>query len=416
MAAADGANPSAADAEAAQAAAKALKKKLKKERQKANRRARATESQGEPSADAAAEPEPAAEAEPPAEVDEAEAQRRREANRKKRERAKAKKRQAAAAAAQASAVDASMVLRAERRDAGAGRGQGMFATEAVPQGDVVARVRPAISVVFDQQAPHVCGYCFAVGPECVSPARSPSAAVRSRSPPRRRSAQIQACSKCNRFSICAACRGCEGREAWHQHECEAFVKLPPGAKKGDTSTLRLLLRHKATAEQGEWCGANAAAAGKEDFALLKTLQGNPASVPAQALLQLSLLTGVAKETAEELIYQIRTNAASLDRGGKAGCALCCHMGYTNHDCEPNTAAAIDAQGYVRLTALRAMAPGDEVLISYIDQRLNVDERRQVLESHYGFSCGCARCKADLRKKLRGGARALRAEGTGRALR
>ena len=92
------------------------------------------------------------------------------------------------------------------------------------------------------------------------------------------------------------------------------------------------------------------------------------------------------------------------------------MGYTNHDCEPNTAAAIDAQGYVRLTALRAMAPGDEVLISYIDQRLNVDERRQVLESHYGFSCGCTRCKADLRKKLRGGARALRAEGTGRALR
>ena len=76
----------------------------------------------------------------------------------------------------------------------------------------------------------------------------------------------------------------------------------------------------------------------------------------------------------------------------------------------------DAQGYVRLTALRAMAPGDEVLISYIDQRLNVDERRQVLESHYGFSCGCTRCKADLRKKLRGGARALRAEGTGRALR
>ena len=73
-------------------------------------------------------------------------------------------------------------------------------------------------------------------------------------------------------------------------------------------------------------------------------------------------------------------------------------------------------GIAVVAALRAMAPGDEVLISYIDQRLNVDERRQVLESHYGFSCGCARCKADLRKKLRGGARALRAEGTGRALR
>lgn len=65
------------------------------------------------------------------------------------------------------------------------------------------------------------------------------------------------------------------------------------------------------------------------------------------------------------MYQIRTNAATLDRGGKAGCALCCHMGYTNHDCEPNAIAQIDNDGYVTLTAQKALELGAEVLISYV---------------------------------------------------
>lgn len=364
-------------------AEKALKKKLKRERQKAGK---AEES----ATDAAPEPEPEAAAAEQPPRDEAAAKKKAEANRKKRERAKAKKREAAAAAA---GVDPAMVRCAERRDAGEGRGQGMFCTEARAKGEPIVRIRPALSVVFDAQAPLVCGFCF-----------SALAA-----------ADVQPCTKCSRFAVCGACRDL-GYDEWHRHECEAFCNLPAGARKGkDTSTIRMLLRHKATAEHGEWCGASAAAAGKEDLGLLKTLQANPTDVPPQLLGQLSMLTGVERSTVEELVYQIRTNAATLERGGKAGCALCCHMGFTNHDCDPNAQAVIDSDGYVTLTALRPIQVDEEVSISYIDNRQGLDERRQILDQHYGFSCSCAKCKADLRKKLRGGTRDKRAQGTGRGM-
>ena len=53
------------------------------------------------------------------------------------------------------------VVKLERRSAGEGRGQGMFATEALKEGENAVRVRPAISVIFDAHCQNVCGYCFA---------------------------------------------------------------------------------------------------------------------------------------------------------------------------------------------------------------------------------------------------------------
>ena len=62
-------------------------------------------------------------------------------------------------------------------------------------------------------------------------------------------------------------------------------------------------------KHGEWCGADVATHGKEPLDMLKTLQGNPAGVQLNLLLQLSALTGVDQKTVQELIHQIRTNAA-----------------------------------------------------------------------------------------------------------
>merc|ERR1711939_901583 len=100
------------------------------------------------------------------------------------------------------------------------------------------------------------------------------------------------------------------------------------------------------------------------------------------------------------IYRTRTNAATLDRGGKAGCALSVYMGYTNHSCEPNAQATIDDDGFVCLRAIRPIAVGEEVSISYVDLSSNYDERQKVLTEHYGFTCKCGRCKRDLKQKLR----------------
>jgi hypothetical protein len=377
-----------------------------------------TESEGDRPLDSVPQPAPAPAAgntgEDPPEVgerSEAEARKRREANRKKRERAKAKKRAGQQQQQQQQQfAPVQLLCRAERRDAGSGRGQGLFVTEPIAAGEPVVRARPAISVVFDHASTRVCGLCFAVK-------------------------EVQACVTCRRFAACAECRGA-GLDGWHRHECQAFVRLPAGAKKGDTSTLRMLLRHKATEAHGEWCGASPAGKGKEELALLKTLQGDAVGLPPQLLRQLSLLTGVDRPTVEDLIFRTRTNAATLDRGGKAGCALSVHMGYTNHSCAPNAQATIDDDGFVCLRARQAVDDGQELSISYVDENLGYDERRKTLEEHCeadfgcvrfvapvhallalpvgyglanfvrvlhmvdGFSCSCTRCRAELRQKLR----------------
>ena len=112
--------------------------------------------------------------------------RKAEANRKKKERQKAKARAEKAAfggvlpsaEAVAAAVASAPTMRSERRHAGENmpgedRGLGMFTTEAVSAGDVIASATPALSVVFDESAAEVCGFCFA----CEEPSQTEEAVV-----------------------------------------------------------------------------------------------------------------------------------------------------------------------------------------------------------------------------------------------
>ena len=342
--------------------AKSLKKKLKRERQKAAKRAeRGDGVEAAPVPQPQSEPEPEPERLQPRQAGQTaavaaghtgpEAEKKREANRKKRDRAKAKKKAEQAAAAATAKRATPIICHAERRLAGVGRGMGMFISEAVDTGESVVRARPALSVVFDHAAGRVCGLCFAAAA----------------------ADQVKPCGRCLKFAVCTACAAA-GLHEWHRHECGAFCNLPAGAKKGDTSTLRMLLRYKATMTHGEWCGSDqpAEVKGKEGLAMLTTLQGDTHSLPPQLLLQLSVLTGVDKSTVEDIIYWTRTNAATLDRGGKAGCALSVYMGYTNHSCEPNAQATIDGDGFVCLRAIRPIAVGEEMSISYVDLSSNYD--------------------------------------------
>ena len=110
-----------------------------------------------------------------------------EANRKKKERQKAKARAEKAAAAAgmaiagvlpsaeavaAAAATAPQML-SERRHAGEDRGLGMFAKEAIQCGRCIASATPALSVVFDERADEVCGFCF----KCEEPSQIEEAVV-----------------------------------------------------------------------------------------------------------------------------------------------------------------------------------------------------------------------------------------------
>ena len=51
------------------------------------------------------------------------------------------------------------------------------------------------------------------------------------------------CYGCSRLSVCASCHSA-GHLAWHAYECKAFQALPSSCKRGDMSTLRMLLRYR----------------------------------------------------------------------------------------------------------------------------------------------------------------------------
>ena len=69
----------------------------------------------------------------------------------------------------------------------------------------------------------------------------------------------------------------------------------------------------------------------------------------------------------------------------------------NHSCLPNckvsAVAEAAAQGITTVTvrALRDVAAGEELSITYIGLNQGVRERREMLEKGYGFLCSCKRC-------------------------
>mmetsp|Transcript_1500 Transcript_1500/g.3602 ORF Transcript_1500/g.3602 Transcript_1500/m.3602 type:complete len:455 (+) Transcript_1500:170-1534(+) len=332
----------------------------------------------------------------------------------------------------------------ERKDSGQGRGFGLFTTANVKQGDSLFSVRPALSVVFEPAAQRVCGFCFATpaasAPETLNRKLCPgedgsfgvlfhdidgkivctgvdaSSAnkctiacgdvvkaagvansvalveilkaskgeggmeVELERPP------LTSCRSCQKMSVCARCAEL-GVWGWHERECDLFRAMPAGSKQGDTSVIRFLLRWRATKEVGEWCRAEH---GKEAYTMVDALQGNIVSLPQ--VKDIARLTGVDSDIVAKLIFQIRTNAIEIERGGdRAACGLSAWVGYTNHSCDPSAVVQVSEEGRVCLTALRDIAAGEEVTISYIDRTASYQERRETLQKHYAFTCVCPRC-------------------------
>jgi hypothetical protein len=48
-----------------------------------------------------------------------------------------------------------------------------------------------------------------------------------------------------------------------------------------------------------------------------------------------------------------------------------------------------------LRAARDIEPGEQLVISYVDQDLPLSARQQLLSTGYGFMCKCQKCKEEL---------------------
>ncbi|WAQ87456.1 hypothetical protein PtA15_8A360 [Puccinia triticina] len=67
-------------------------------------------------------------------------------------------------------------------------------------------------------------------------------------------------------------------------------------------------------------------------------------------------------------------------------------GHLNHDCRPNVGYVFNnVTLQVEMHALREIAPGEELTISYIKLVQSREKRRAKLHHTYGFHCGCSQC-------------------------
>lgn len=90
-----------------------------------------------------------------------------------------------------------------------------------------------------------------------------------------------------------------------------------------------------------------------------------------------------------------TDALPEDVPGCEGNAFYALHSCCNHSCVPNAEAFKrdeDDDGSAVILALRDIAAGEEVMLSYIDEEAPLEERQEQL-ADYGFTCACHKCAA-----------------------
>ena len=66
----------------------------------------------------------------------------------------------------------------------------------------------------------------------------------------------------------------------------------------------------------------------------------------------------------------------------------------NHSCVPNVKIHKCGDGKAVVETVQTVEPGEELLVSYVDEELPFDERQEAL-AHYSFSCSCTRCQSGI---------------------
>uniref|UniRef100_V5EC22 SET domain-containing protein n=2 Tax=Kalmanozyma brasiliensis (strain GHG001) TaxID=1365824 RepID=V5EC22_KALBG len=111
----------------------------------------------------------------------------------------------------------------------------------------------------------------------------------------------------------------------------------------------------------------------------------------------------------DLVCQFSCNSFTLTDSDLNSMGVCMHpsMAMINHACTPNSAVVFPFGGaakggqqkwndgedrIMQLVALRAIEPGEELLISYVDVADTYADRRKYLQKRYCFDCRCELCR------------------------
>uniref|UniRef100_A0A8C5HAF9 [histone H3]-lysine(4) N-trimethyltransferase n=1 Tax=Gouania willdenowi TaxID=441366 RepID=A0A8C5HAF9_GOUWI len=271
-------------------------------------------------------------------------------------------------------------------DAGA-KGRGLRASKELNIGEVVFAEPSFAAVVFDSLFTQVCHNCF------------------------RQQPQLHRCAQCKFAHYCD--RTCQ-TACWDEHkqECGAIRKTGKAPSENVRLASRVLWRiHKDTG-----------IASDSQLVSVEQLQEHVADLSQDDLQKLQadvksfqqFWSYGRKQHSDDDVSHIfgiiKCNGFTLSdqRGLQAvGVGLFPNLCLVNHDCWPNCTVILNHGSLslyllctrIELRALRTIAEGEELTVSYVDYLNTSAERQKKLKEHFHFDCTCDHCTKHINDNL-----------------
>jgi len=254
-----------------------------------------------------------------------------------------------------------------------GKGRGIVAKKIFKVGDLILKEDAFAVTVMAAYSKSTCHFCLN------SNAFMPGA------PP------MLKCSGCNFARYCN--RECQ-KKAWKDHkpECKAVRCVQPGIPADKTRLVARILWRKLRGEHENHIKIN------ELDSHLEQRSEEDQKILDDHVFDFGDYFGYddLPETDDELRHLfsiIDCNAIGInDKRGLQSLAVGIfpNAAMLNHSCKPN-AVAINNGTTLNVRALRPIAEGDEICITYVSPLETNQQRREKLESQYYFECGCTSC-------------------------
>nr|VWO95993.1 Alcohol dehydrogenase 1 [Ganoderma boninense] len=272
-------------------------------------------------------------------------------------------------------------------------GRGIYAKAAQVAGSVILSITPHVSVLSTGNLSHYCSACS--GP-----------------PP---TAGLKRCPKCKIVHYCNS--NCQSRDwVWHKRECSALQNWAASAPSSEVSIPsepvrclgRILWGSQTEGLDGVWA---------TEIRMMHSNRNSlqPSSFESHTHLAHSLVRYLSAASPQDLtpygltsagdlvdlISRFTTNTFTLTTPALTPTGICISptVAFANHTCDPDAVIVFPRSDSVspsdeprlNLVALRDIAPGKEVRISYVDTTLPAVLRQKELKEVYSFICHCKAC-------------------------
>eukprot|EP00667_Euglena_gracilis_P015028 EG_transcript_15608 len=271
-----------------------------------------------------------------------------------------------------------------------GRGRGLFATADVAPGEVVGDHAPLVTAVAPGWRQYVCSHCLGS------------------SHPRR---QPITCQGCGIARFCST--DCREAATHPPAACGALARLVKRLQHDDAleswvaAVAVLMLQAFSMLDAALWsqltqlCTLEAAGVDSELMTglhyICSVLEAclDPGTV--SNAIEVSGLSSIV-DASMFLLLRAECNSFSFWSSDgnyeQLGLGVFLDAALYNHDCLPNVAKVV-AGRRLRFVALRPIAAGAEVCISYVPVDEDRRSRQQILTRHFHFTCQCGRCTSEL---------------------